>query len=77
MEFWNLFQEQKLKEREKQLRVYLKNVGYLSLRTKDNLKVVNFLDMELDITNGTYRPYRKHTDNPTYININSNNPPNI
>lgn len=63
MEFWKLFQEQKLKEREKQLHVHLNNVGYQSITTKAKLKVANFLDMQLDITNGTYRPYRKHSDN--------------
>ena len=49
----------------------------LSITTKANLKVVNFLDMQLDLINGTYRPYRKPNDNLMYIDINSNHPPSI
>ena len=45
--------------------------------TKTNLKVVQFLDIELDLINNTYRPYKKLDDNPMYINVNSNIPPSI
>ena len=47
----------------------------LSLTTKTNLKVVQFLDIELDLINNTYRPYKKLNDNPMHINVNSNHPP--
>ena len=36
----------------------------LSITTKANLNVVNFLDIQLDLINGTYQPYRKPNDNP-------------
>ena len=49
----------------------------LSITSKVNLKVVNFLDIQLDLVNGTYRPYRKPNDSPMYIDINSNHPPSI
>ena len=49
----------------------------LSITTKTNLKVVHFLDIELDLINNTYRSYKKPNDKPMYINVNSNHPPNI
>ena len=49
----------------------------LSITTKVNLKVVNFLDIHLDLINGSYRPYRKLNGNLTYNDINSNYPPSI
>ena len=49
----------------------------LSITTKTNLKFVQFLDIELDLINNTYRPYKKPNGNPTYINVNSNYPPSI
>ena len=45
--------------------------------TKTNLKVAQFLDIELDLINNTYRPYKKLDGNPMYINVNSNIPPSI
>ena len=42
----------------------------LSVTTKANLKVVNFIDIELDVINAANRPYRKPHDNPMYIYIN-------
>ena len=51
----------------------LKECG-LSITTKTNLKVVQFLEIELD---HTYRPHKKPNDNPMYINVNSNHPPSI
>ena len=49
----------------------------LSITTKTNLKIVQFLDIELDLINNTYRPYKKPNDSPMYINVNSNHPPSI
>ena len=76
LEFLEIFQDQQSKEREKQLSVYLKNEG-LSITTKANLKALNFLDIQLDLINSSYRPYRTPNDNPMYIDINPNRPPNI
>ena len=42
-----------------------------------NLSVVNFLDVKLNITTGTYCPYKKPNDETKYVNAKSNHPPNI
>ena len=49
----------------------------LSITCKTNLKAVNFLDVTLNLTTGKYQPYNKPDNNPLYINILSNHPPNI
>ena len=41
------------------------------------LKFAQFLDIELDLINNTYKPYKKPNHNPKYINVNSNHPPSI
>ena len=41
------------------------------------MKAVNFLDVILNLTTGKYQPYNKPDNNPLYINILSNHPPNI
>ena len=42
-----------------------------------NIKVVNFLDVKLNLENGTYCPYRKPNDTTRYVNTKSNHPPNV
>ena len=49
----------------------------LSITWETNLKAVNFLDVTLNLTNAKYQPYNKPDNNPLYINILSNHPPNI
>ena len=49
----------------------------LKITIETNLKVVNFLDVTLDLNTGTYRPYAKPNSNPIYVNVDSNHPPNI
>ena len=39
--------------------------------------VANFLDVTLDLSDGTYKPFRKPNDTPVYINAASNHPPSI
>ena len=41
------------------------------------MKIVNFLDITLNLKDGTYQPYRKPNDDPIYINNKSNHPPSI
>ena len=36
--------------------------------------VADFLDVTLDLSDGTYKPYRKPNDTPVYINAASNHP---
>ena len=53
-----------------------KKIG-LDITIQVNLKIVNFLDVTFDLSNGTYKPYHKPNETPMYININSNHPRNI
>ena len=54
----------------------LGNLG-LKITVQSNLKVVNYLDVTLNLTTGKYYPYRKPDNNPLYIKANSNHPPSI
>ena len=42
-----------------------------------NLKITNYLDVTLNLNNGSYRPYRKPNKETNYIHINSDPPPPI
>ena len=39
--------------------------------------VASYLDVTMDLSDGTYRPYRKPNNPPVYINAASNHPPSI
>ena len=45
--------------------------------SETNLKVVNFLDLKLNLSTGKYEPYNKPDNKLLYINVNYNHPPNI
>ena len=49
------------------------NLG-LAVTIEANAKVVNFLDITLDLNTGIYKPYMKHNDMPVYVNNRSNHP---
>ena len=42
-----------------------------------NMKVVNYLDVTLDLASGTFRPYRKPDNEVNYVHVQSNHPPAI
>ena len=42
-----------------------------------NHKVVNFLDITLDLDSELYKPYMKPNDTPLYVDKHSNHPPSI
>ena len=42
-----------------------------------NKKVVDFLDVTFNLKDGTYKPYQKLDNKISYINVQSNHPPNI
>ena len=49
----------------------------LELTIQCNRKVVNFLDVTLNLENSTYRPYLKDNNKIIYVNTESNHPPSI
>ena len=54
----------------------LKLLGF-RITTNTNLKIVNFLDLTLNLKKGTFKPYKKENDTPIYIHTSSNHPPLI
>ena len=42
-----------------------------------DLKEVNFLDVTLNLTNESFRPYRKPNDKPLYVHVDSNHPASV
>ena len=49
----------------------------LKITIEVGLTKVNFLDVTLDLSEGTYRPYRKPGDKPLYVDSWSNHPPRV
>jgi hypothetical protein len=49
----------------------------LSVTIEANLTVVKFLDVQLDLIKGIYKPYIKDNDKPNYVHSLSNHPPGI
>ena len=49
----------------------------LKITIETNIKIANFLDVTLNLSNGKYQPFRKPNDHPLYINTKSNHPPVI
>ena len=49
----------------------------LQITISCNLKVVDYLDVTLNLNDGSHKPYRKPNDETLYIHAKSNHPPNI
>ena len=49
----------------------------LKITISTNLLATDFLDLTLNLPSGTYQPYRKPNDVPTYVHRQSNHPPSI
>ncbi len=49
----------------------------LSIEIEANKKIINFLDVTLNLNDGSFSPYTKPNNNPLYVNANSNHPPSI
>ena len=49
----------------------------LKIVIESNMKIVNFLDVTLNLSDGSFSPYRKPNEESLYINSMSNHPPNI
>ena len=56
---------------DKARKVFCKILGDLGLKitVQSNLKIVNYLDVTLNLTTGKYYLFRKPDNNPLYINI--------
>ena len=58
------------------IKKFRENFG-LKITITTNLKPVNLLNVTFNLCTGKYQPYKKPNDTSTYINVNSNHPPNI
>ena len=47
----------------------------LNITIQAGLRIIHFLDVQLNLNNGTYQPYIKPDSTPVYINKKSNHPP--
>ena len=65
-----------IERRKKRIIQIFKRHG-LDITIKANLKIAQYLDVELDLMNNMYRPYRKPNSEPLYINTQSNHPPSV
>ena len=61
--------------REKVIQLF-KGSGFL-IDIETNLKIVNFLDITFNLSNGTFKPYKKTNDSMLYIQKSSNHLPQI
>ena len=68
--------EDRRKKIKKSICEIFKNLG-LSITIECNMKIVNYLDVTLNLSNGTFKPYSKPDNLLTYINTESNHPSNI
>ena len=50
------------------------NENNLRLTIEVNKKCVNYLDITLDLSSGTFRPYTKPNNTPRYVHCDSNHP---
>ena len=60
----------------KQITKIFKENG-LKIISTTNVKIVNFLDVTLDLNDGSYKPYSKPDNKPIYVHAQSNHPPSI
>ena len=47
----------------------------LDIVVKCNLEITNYLDITLNLNDGSYRPYRKTNEKTNYIHVNLDHPP--
>ena len=68
----NLNGQQMDKKRKAIIKIF-KDIGF-SIDIQTNLKEVDFLDVTLNLQNGTYHPYKKPNNKLLYIHSSSNHP---
>ena len=65
-----------LERLKKQIICLFKSHG-LTITIHTKLRIVNFLDVTLNLAEETFAPYRKPNSEPLYINVKSNHPPDV
>ena len=72
-----IFKNMNARAGDKARKEFSKVIGDLGLKitVQSNLKVVDYLDVTLNLTTGKYYPFRKPNNDPLYINAKSNHPP--
>lgn len=67
---------QKIKKIKKEIcKIFAQN--NLRITIEANKKIVNFLDVTLDLTTGRFKPFSKPATTPLYVHSKSNHPPSI
>ena len=59
------------------LRALFQSHGLRITIEKPDIKIVNFLDVKLNLKTNTFCPYRKPNDTTKYVNTKSNHPPTV
>ena len=60
----------------KKLHELFNNIGF-KITIESNIQIVSFLDVKLNLVDGSFKPYRKNEEVlPVYIHVDSNHPPN-
>jgi len=74
-----VFKNMSARSLDKMRKDFSKIIGELGLQitAQSNLKIVNYLDVTLNLSTGKFCPYRKPDNYPLYINAKSNHPPSI
>ena len=67
---------QQAEKHKKIIQKVFKNKG-LQMIIKCNLKIVDYLDVPLNLNDGTYRPCHKPNEETTYLHVESDYPPQI
>ena len=76
---WSDFRNSSVQQAEKHKKIIqkvFKDKG-LQMTIKCNLKIVDYLDVTLNLNDGTYRPFHKPNEETTYIHVESDHPPQI
>ena len=77
--FWSYLETKavrNLRELKKHIQSIFKSKG-LDIVIQSNIKIVNYLDITLNLNDSTYRPYHKPGNEITYIHKESNHLPNV
>ena len=63
--------------RQRMKNLFAKHGLSITFENPNGAKAVNFLDVTLDLSKETHRPYRKPNDHPLYVHVDSNHPPSV